>query len=110
MILNIRRHCKDLSMRAVAWSSDTCNMRRTKEIAMQANPQSDPLVSLSAACEAAVARAAPAVVSIVSGRSRASGFVGERQPAEIVGRDPTTDIALLRVPDGDSATRSSGRR
>jgi S1-C subfamily serine protease len=123
MILNIRRHCKDLPMRAVARSSDTCKMRRTKEIAMQTNPRSDPLVSLSAACEAAVARAAPAVVSIVSGRSRSSGFVwrsrlvvtadesladetdiividsaGERRQAEIVGRDPTTDVALLRVP------------
>lgn len=95
---------------------------------MRTSPQSDPFVSLSAACEAAVARAAPAVVSIVSDRSRSSGFVwrsrlvvtadealadetdiivigsaGERRPAEIVGRHPTTDVALLRVPDGESA-------
>jgi S1-C subfamily serine protease len=63
------------------------------------------------------------VVSIESGRARSSGFVwrsrlvvtaeetlgeeegivavdvaGERRPAELIGRDPTTDVALLRVP------------
>ena len=85
---------------------------------------SDPnlLSSLSAALEGVVARARPAIVSVHSRRSRATGFVwkqglvvtadealadegdvaikladGSSRPATIAGRDHTTDIALLRV-------------
>ncbi|UFZ05223.1 S1C family serine protease [Bradyrhizobium ontarionense] len=84
---------------------------------------SDPsaLTSLSSALAATVAAAAPSVVSVHSHRSRASGFVwkpglvvtadealadegevmlafadGATRPAVIVGRDHTTDVALLR--------------
>jgi S1-C subfamily serine protease len=80
------------------------------------------LASLSSALTATVAQAAPALVSVHSHRSRATGFVwkpglvvtadealadegeisvlfadGTEKPATIVGRDHTTDIALLRV-------------
>jgi S1-C subfamily serine protease len=85
---------------------------------------SDPatiLSSFSAALEGVVARARPSIVSVHSRRSRASGFVwkaglvvtadealadegevaikladGTSRPATIVGRDHTTDVALLR--------------
>jgi S1-C subfamily serine protease len=81
-----------------------------------------PLSSLSAAIADVVAKAAPALVSVHSHRSRASGFVwktgfiitadealaeegevlvrladGTSRPATIAGRDHTTDIALLKV-------------
>jgi S1-C subfamily serine protease len=85
---------------------------------------SDPtiLASFSTALEGVVAKARPSVVSVHSRRSRATGFVwkqglivtadealadegeiavkladGSSRPATIVGRDHTTDIALLRV-------------
>ena len=85
---------------------------------------SDPsvLATFSGATADIVARAAPAVVSVHSHRSRASGFVwkaglvvtadealaeegevivrfadGTERPAAIAGRDHTTDVALLRV-------------
>lgn len=85
---------------------------------------SDPTIlsSLSTALEGVVAKARPSVVSVHSRRSRATGFVwkqglvvtadealadegeiavkladGTSRPATIVGRDHTTDIALLRV-------------
>jgi len=83
------------------------------------------LTSLSSALTATVAQAAPALVSVHSHRSRASGFVwkpglvitadetladegeiavlsdeGTEKPATIVGRDHTTDIAVLRVEGG----------
>jgi S1-C subfamily serine protease len=85
---------------------------------------SDPTVlsSLSSALEGVVAGARPSIVSVHSRRSRASGFVwktglvvtadealaeegdvtiqlsdGATRPATIVGRDHTTDVALLRV-------------
>ncbi|MGY3604859.1 MULTISPECIES: S1C family serine protease [unclassified Bradyrhizobium] len=85
---------------------------------------SDPsvLATFSGAMADIVARAAPAVVSVHSHRSRASGFVwkaglvvtadealaeegevivrfadGTERPATIAGRDHTTDVALLRV-------------
>ena len=83
---------------------------------------SPPLPQLSAALATLVAGAAPYIVSVLSHRSRASGFVwrpglivtasealaeegeiavvlpgGERLPATLAGRDPTTDIALLRI-------------
>ena len=81
-----------------------------------------PLSSLSTAFADVVARTAPFVVSVHSHRARATGFVwksglivtadealadegeveiglpdGNRVPATIVGRDHTTDIALLRA-------------
>jgi S1-C subfamily serine protease len=80
------------------------------------------LSSFSSAVTDAVASAAPAIVSVHSRRSRASGFVwkaglvvtadetladegevvirladGTTRPATIAGRDHTTDIALLKV-------------
>ncbi|WOH83124.1 S1C family serine protease [Bradyrhizobium sp. BEA-2-5] len=85
------------------------------------------LSSLSSALAETIARAAPAIVSVHSHRARASGFVwkaslivtadealadegeieiqfadGSRRPATVVGRDHTTDVALLRV-EGDVA-------
>jgi S1-C subfamily serine protease len=92
---------------------------------------SSPLASLSSALTATVAQAAPALVSVHSHRSRATGFVwksgfvitadetladegeikvlfadGTEKPATIAGRDHTTDIALLRV-DGVTAAPAS---
>src|SRR5438876_450329 len=81
-----------------------------------------PLSSLSSAIADVVARIAPSVVSVHSHRSRSTGFVwkpgliitadealadegevqiglpdGSSVAATIVGRDHTTDIALLRA-------------
>jgi S1-C subfamily serine protease len=81
-----------------------------------------PLQQLSDALTNMVTRAAPSVVAVHSGRSRSSGFVwrtnlivtadeslddgadfavalpgGEMSAATLVGRDPTTDVALLRI-------------
>ena len=80
------------------------------------------LAQLSAAIIATAAKVAPSIVEIASHRSLASGFVwregliitadeslsdegqilvefadGTQRPAGVVGRDPSTDIALLRV-------------
>jgi S1-C subfamily serine protease len=85
-------------------------------------PDLTPLSSLSSALAEIVARTAPSVVSVHSHRSRSTGFVwkaglivtadealadegevevglpdGSRTVATIVGRDHTTDIALLRT-------------
>src|SRR3984893_1659482 len=81
-----------------------------------------PLQQLSDALANLVTRTAPSVVAVHSGRSRSSGFVwrtdlivtadeslddegdfavtlpgGEMSAATLVGRDPTTDVALLRI-------------
>jgi S1-C subfamily serine protease len=81
---------------------------------------------LSAALAALVAKAAPGVVSVHSQRSRSSGFVwrvglivtadealseegkvavtlpgGETEPAQVMGRDPTSNVAVLRVDRSD---------
>jgi S1-C subfamily serine protease len=81
-----------------------------------------PLASFSGALSDLVSRATPTVVSVHSHRSRASGFLwrpgliitanealaeegeiavvlpgGESVPATPAGRDPTTDVALLRI-------------
>jgi S1-C subfamily serine protease len=84
------------------------------------------LKDVSAALVGLVASSAPSLVSVSSGRSRSSGFVwrselivtadealsedgeftvtlwnGDAVAAQLVGRDPTTDIALLRVDRSD---------
>lgn len=86
------------------------------------DPATTPLETLSAALSGLVARAAPSLVAIRSHRARSSGFVwkpglvitadealadegevavtvpdGERVAATLVGRDPATDVALLRI-------------
>src|SRR5258708_29999318 len=86
------------------------------------------LASFSSALASVVARAAPSIVSVHSHRSRASGFVwkpglvvtadealaeegeisikladGTARPGSIVGRDHTTDIALVRFDAKDIA-------
>jgi S1-C subfamily serine protease len=83
-----------------------------------------PLQDLSSSLAALVAGAGRSIVSVHSHRSRSSGFVwrpglivtcdealaeegdiaiqsagGEPAPAKLLGRDPTTDIALLRIDD-----------
>lgn len=85
------------------------------------DPTIAALSSFSSALAGLVARATPAVVSVHSHRSRATGFLwkpglvvtadealadegevfiklsdGSEQPASVAGRDHTTDIALLR--------------
>ena len=82
----------------------------------------NPLETLSAALSALVARASPGVVAVRSHRAWSSGFIwkpglvvtadealaedgevavtlpgGESVAASLVGRDPSTDVALLRV-------------
>lgn len=86
------------------------------------------LIDVSSALSGLVARSAPGVVSVRSERSASSGFVwrpglvvtadealaeegevfvagkgGERIATQLAGRDPTTDIALLRVAPGQIA-------
>jgi S1-C subfamily serine protease len=83
-----------------------------------------PLEALSTAIAAAAAAIAPSIVEVASDRSLSSGFVwrdgliltadeplaedgkvavefsdGSQHPVEIVGRDPSTDLVLLKVQD-----------
>jgi len=92
------------------------------------DPSATSLSLLSSAVAAVVARAAPAIVTVHSHRSRASGFVwkpnlvvtadealadegeisiklsdGTVRPGRIAGRDHTTDVALLRFDSQDIA-------
>lgn len=87
---------------------------------------SDALAALSAQLADLVAQAAPSVVGVHSHRPRSSGIAvgpdlivtaeealaeegevavtlpgGERRAATLVGRDPSTDVALLRVEGGN---------
>jgi S1-C subfamily serine protease len=97
------------------------------EIPMTAAPDLAPLTALSASLSGLIAAAAPSVVAVHSHRARSSGFLwkpglivtadealadegdvavtlsgGKRVAAIIAGRDPTTDIALLRAETGDT--------
>ena len=90
------------------------------------DPSTTSLSLLSSAIAGVVARATPAIVSVHSHRSRASGFIwkpnivvtadetladegeisielsdGTVRPAKIAGRDHTTDVALLRFDTQD---------
>ncbi len=94
---------------------------------MTAAPDFDPLKQFSASLTGLVAAAARSVVSVHSHRALSSGFVwksglivtadealaeegevavtlagGKRIAATVAGRDPTTDIALLRADAGDA--------
>ena len=96
------------------------------------DPSATSLSSLSSAVAAVVARAAPAIVTVHSHRSRASGFVwkpnlvvtadealadegeisikfsdGTVRPGRIAGRDHTTDVALLRFDSQDGAEETA---
>src|SRR4051794_11579739 len=96
---------------------------------MTAAPNLDLLKLLSASVSGLVAAATPAVVSVHSHRALSSGFVwksglivtandalaeegdvavtlagGKRVSATVVGRDPTTDVALLRADTEDLST------
>ena len=96
---------------------------------MTAAPNLDPLRQLSASLSGLVAAAAPCIVSVHSHRALSSGFVwksglivtadealaeegevaitlagGKRVAATVAGRDPTTDVALLRAETGDAPT------
>jgi len=94
----------------------------TKEISMSKPSPAISLQHLSDAFAGLVSRAAPSIVAVHSARSRSSGFFwrsglivtadealdderdiaivlpgGETVAANLVGRDPTTDVALLLV-------------
>ena len=89
---------------------------------MSAQPASSPLLSLSSALADLVRAVAPSLVSVQSERARSTGFSwrpglivaaenalpddgeiviaahdGASSPAQIIGRDPSTDVALMRV-------------
>ena len=89
---------------------------------------SSPVLDFSTALADLIRAAAPSLVSVQSNRARSSGFSwrpglivaaenalpdgeevsivahgGASSPAQIVGRDPSTDVALLRVARTDLA-------
>jgi S1-C subfamily serine protease len=93
---------------------------------MSDQPASSVLLTLSAGLAALVRDVAPSLVSIQSARSRSTGFSwrpglivaaenalpdddehsivahdGASAPARVVGRDPSTDVALLRLERND---------
>ena len=97
-------------------------MGATQEASIQDHDSTSPLQSLSDGLAELVTSAAPALVAVQSHRSRSSGFVwrpglivtadealaedgavavvlpgGQTVAATVAGRDPTTDVALLRI-------------
>ncbi len=101
---------------------------------MTDHASSSPLQQLSQSLIALVGAAAPAVVSVHSHRSRSTGFVwrpglvvtaeealgegeeatvelagGDSIPAKLAGRDPTTDVALLRIERHDLPVAPLGK-
>src|SRR5215813_15522154 len=93
---------------------------------MPTTPDLTLLTDLSASLSRLVAAVAPSIVSVHSHRSLSSGFIwkpglivtadealadegevavtlagGNRVAARLAGRDPTTDVALLRIDAGD---------
>ena len=93
---------------------------------MTAAPNLDPLKQLSASLAGLVAAAAPSILAVRSYRALSSGFLwkpglivtadealaeegdievtlagGKRVTATVAGRDPTTDVALLRAETGN---------
>jgi S1-C subfamily serine protease len=110
--------------------------RERKELSMSTQLDASPLGAISDALAALVGTVAPHVVAVHSHRARSSGFVwkpglivtadeslaeegditvtrpgGNALPATLAGRDPTTDIALLRAEGLDLApvTLGTGR-
>jgi S1-C subfamily serine protease len=100
---------------------------KPREFSMTAVPEPDVLTHLSASLAGLVAAAAPSIVEVLSHGSSASGFIwkpglvvtsdetlseegdvsvtfsgGERRMAAIAGRDPSTDVAVLRVETGEA--------
>ena len=98
---------------------------------MPGQPTSSPLSVLSTELAGLIRDVAPSLVSVQSGRAQSSGFVwrpelivtaedalgdegdssivasdGVSSPAHIVGRDPSTDVALLRVERSDLSNAS----
>ncbi len=96
-------------------------------------PPTNPLSTCPLPSSTVTAAVAPSLVSIRSGRARSSGFAwkqnlivtaddtlsddgettvtlasGEAVPARIAGRDPTTDVALLRIEHADVASAPLG--
>jgi S1-C subfamily serine protease len=111
-------------------------LKERTEVFMSIELDPTPLAAISDALAALVGMAAPHVVAVHSHRARSSGFVwkpglivtadeslseegditvtlpgGNAVPATLAGRDPTTDVALLRVEGLDLApvTLANGR-
>src|SRR5262245_1024178 len=117
-----------LPTRAVGTAARSAHMTGTFHIAFLEVPMSElSLSSFSAELERLVAATAPAIVAVHSHRSRASGFLwrkglvvtadealaeegeiavvlpgGATKKATLVGRDPSTNVALLRVEGADA--------
>src|SRR5215469_12956465 len=125
MVLTLRfRSISSLPTRAVGGCCSALHSRtsRHQEVPMTDQASLAPMQAVSRAFSDVVASAAPAVVSVHSHRSRSSGSAwrqglivtadesladdgevsvrlpgGQSVPANIAGREPMTDIALLRA-------------